>query len=60
MKKAISYIIMASIISLTLISCDKKSTESEIKNNVKETTISNSKEEKKYFLRKNDVAKANE
>ncbi len=47
MKKAISYIIMASIISLTLISCDKKSTESEIKNNVKETTISNSKEDKK-------------
>ncbi len=47
MKKAISYIIMASIISLTLISCDKKSTENEIKNNLKETTISNSKEDKK-------------
>jgi len=47
MKKAILYIIIASIISLNLISCDKKSIENEINKDLKETTISNSKEDKK-------------
>lgn len=50
MKKAILYIIIASIISLNLISCDKKSIENEINKDLKETTISNSKEDKKLPL----------